>query len=543
MKPLLVAAFMALATVTSAQPKGNPMFYRLMAHFNPDSSLMEGKAEILDPSDSCFYLSSGLKINAILADGESVSAHVKAKDEVNGTILYQLNRIPNRLIVNYSGKLNADNLPKPVSLLNGINSKWIELSERIDWVPRMARNGAYTYEMDVVVPESFTTITGTKLLKTISTDAHLVTRWKSTNPVGSITLLSAPGLKKSATIRNGVDLEIYYTDLPQTYIDSMKTDLLKSVELLNQMFGPLGKSCEVKIAYSPRSAGGYARRPLLMVSEKYALDQRKLNFGYARDFKLNTHEIAHYWSFADTGAPEDWMNEGLAEYASFLISEKLIGKGFANLLTSEYEGIVNHTQTATAIAETPGDSWEREINRYYKPTMLFNQLRQKYGEEKLNLFFRTLCGRMKAADKRSTGLFLEVMEQTVGKEARDFFAEAIYRKGWDVEVTSANNSGQIDPAFVGTWSGPLTQFGSTAQFVLNLVLKEGKLEPTLGSPDQNVSNIPVTEMLIQGDAISFRVSIASAVYKGTLNRETHVIQGVWTQRGADYPLTITRENQ
>jgi len=448
------------------------------------------------------------------------------------------------MVVDYSGHIKAADYPKTVSSINGINSGWVELSDRIDWFPRLAKTAAFEYEMEVNVPRNFVTVLGGQELKTKNPGKRSISKWMSLKPTYSITLLSVPGLKKTAIVQNGINLEIYYDKLAPAYIDSMKNELLKSVGLLSELFGPTGTDCVVKIAYSPRSAGGYARRPMLLVSEKYALEQRSLKYGYARDFRLNTHEIAHYWSFANTGTSEDWMNEGLAEFSAYLISEKIIGKDFSALLLSEYEGIVNHTKTQTAIAETPNDSWEREVNRYYKPTLLLNELRLKFGDEKLGQFLKTLYSRMTKAPVATTGLFLEVLEQTMGKQAKDFFAEAIYRKDWNIEVPSATSPAQVtDLAFAGTWSGPLTQFGTTAKFVLNLVLKDGKLEPSLDSPDQNVTNIPVSELLIEGDVVSFRVGIASAVYKGTLDRTNRVIRGVWTQRSVDYPLNITKENR
>jgi hypothetical protein len=540
MKLLLLPILLAWPGILLAQSVS--VHYRISIQFNPDSSSLQAQAEITNPGDSCFFLAPGLKIESVKADGKTIGFQEKQKPQLNSKAII-LAFVPAKLEIMYSGQIKPEDFPKTVSSINGINKDWIELSERIDWFPRLANHSSFDYELEADVPGNFVTVTGARQTGLKTAADRSISRWKTENKVWGITLLSAPALKKCETTQNGMNLEIYYQNLAPAYIDSMKNNLLKSIKILTGLFGPTSSENVVKVAYSPRSAGAYARKPLILVSEKYADEQRLLKFGYARDFRLNTHEIAHYWSFANSGAPEDWMNEGLAEFSALLVSEKVIGNCFSDLLIDEYTGMVNSTPTQLAIAETPNDSWEREINRYYKPTLLFCQLIRKYGEEKTGLFLKTLYLAMVKEKVATTARFLEVMEQTMGKEAKDFFAEAIYRKGWNTGKNPVVQSFQAnDPAFAGTWSGPLTQFGTTAKFVLNLLWKGGKLEPSLGSPDQNVGNIPVSELMIEGDVISFRVGIASAVYKGTLDRTSHEIKGVWTQRGVDYPLNIASEN-
>jgi hypothetical protein len=543
MKPLLLLALLCLSALVSGRNKSDAMSYRIVIQFNPESNFLNAKAEILNPTDSIFYLAKGLKIISAKADGKPTSIFEDDSVVTSSARCFCFPVISQKMEIEYSGKINPEDYSNNISSMNGINQEWIELSNHIDWYPRLEKSGPFGYEVEVNVPKQFTTVLGGQRLKTKETGTRSISQWKSVDPAYGITLVSVPGLKNTTVNQNGIQLEIYYSQLTPSYIDSMKNDIMKSIGLLNDLFGSQGSESIVKMVYSPRVAGGYARRPMLLVSEKFTLEQVPLKFGYARDFRLNTHEIAHYWSFANTGSSEDWMNEGLAEFSAFLISEKIIGKEFSYLLLSEYEGMVKLTRTHTAIAETPDDSWEREINRYYKPTLLFNDLRNKYGEEKVKLFLNELYFQMVKAPEATTGLFLDILGQTIGKEARDFFSEAVYRKGWDVEEDSNEKQLQeSDKVFEGTWSGILTQFGTANKFVLNLILKNGQFVPTLGSPDQNVSDIPVTELLIDGDQISYRVAIASATYKGKLDRASRVINGVWTQRGVDYPLNISQEN-
>ncbi len=326
------------------------------------------------------------------------------------------------------------------------------------------------------------------------------------------------------------------------YIDSMKSNLLRSMSLLTEMFGSQGAESLVRVIYSPRAAGAYARAPLIVVSENYAMEERYHEFGPARDFRLNTHEIAHYWSLADANTPDDWINEGLAEYSALLVSEEIIGKKFSDMMIDEYKEIVSNTPTTNAIAQTPGDSRDRDVNRYYKPALLLNSIKEKFGTEQMNKFLKSLYSGFLYSKKATTQLFLDIFAKNFGKETRDSFAESLYIKNWESQKSPQNISYAVsDTAFIGTWKGPLTQFGATVKFVLNLDFKDGKFIPTLDSPDQNVTGIPLSDLKMQDDSISFKIGVASASYRGRLDRKKLTIQGEFNQRGGAYSLNLLKD--
>ncbi|HCE56530.1 MAG TPA: hypothetical protein DER09_01735 [Prolixibacteraceae bacterium] len=289
--------------------------------------------------------------------------------------------------------------------------------------------------------------------------------------------------------------------------------------------------------YSPRTAGGYARGSLIVVSEEFASEQVENKWGFARDFQLNAHEIAHLWSKANW--EHDWINEGLAEYSAFLASEKFIGTEFTKLLSEEYNNAIENSATQLSILETTGDSWESHINRYYKPTVLLNTLRQKYGEEKMAEFIALLNTAFIQNQGGTTVIFLNVLEEVFGKDAYDFFNEGLNRKNWNKPTEVLNVA--FDADFEGTWTGGLTQFGTTSKFVLHLKKNENILVPVLDSPDQDVFGIPVSELKIEADNIVCVVGVASATFSGKLDRNTKTIHGNWNQRGTDYPLNLSKE--
>lgn len=513
--------------------------YRLSVQLNPESGMIAGKAEIENPGDSVFFLSKGLKILSVTFDGKTLNVRRKAGSDTC-SVAYSMKGLPQNLIVTYSGQIKPEDFPKAVSNINLMTSEVIELTDVIDWYPKI-KGHSFTWSLQAEAPSVFGLVTNGTITKEIRSKGRRIIHAHSVSSGYDISVLGSPELKKSATQTDGYSVEIFYSKLPETYVDSMKADILKTLQYYRDLYGPSGANRLVRIIYSPRPAGGYARGSIIVVSEKFALEQRSNKYGYARDFRLNAHEIAHFWSKANASTSDDWINEGLAEFSALLASEKLIGKPFSDLLMSEYRGIVENTNTKTAIAETAYDSWEREMNRYYKPTLIFNEIRSKYGDESLRQLIRALDSRFSEAGGATTGLVLEVLEKSLGKEAKEYVDEAIHRKVWNQKLSENNAVSEVDPIFIGKWSGPLIQFGTTTKFVVNIDVKDGIVVPTLDSPDQNAFGIPVSDFKQTDDSVSFKLAIASAVFAGTLDRNNQKIKGIWTQRGTEYPLNLSKQ--
>ena len=526
-----------------AQEKPPVTLYHLSARIDPDKSTIYGIVEITNPKSLSFILTNSLQIRKAVSDGhEATFIQKPSQFSANSSEITFEGAVPGNLIIVYSGMIREEDFPKTISSLNMIKPGLIELSDQINWFPVMKNNQSFRCILDIDLPENYVSVTNLFLKSQDTARGRILTSWESGVPVYGITFVASPGFRQSEISRNGLKVEIYYNKLPAAYIDSMKTNLLKSLNLLTEMFGSRGAESLVRVIYSPRAAGAYARAPLIVVSENYAMEERNHEFGPARDFRLNTHEIAHYWSLADANTPDDWINEGLAEYSALMVSEEIIGKNFSGMMISEYREIVSSTPTEYSIVQTPGDSREREVNRYYKPALLLNTIKEKFGDEQMKKFLRSLYSGFSDSRKATTSLFLDIFEKNFGRVTRDSFAGSLYSKNWETRKSPQNISYVVtDTVFIGTWNGPLTQFGATVRFVLNLNFAEGRFVPTLDSPDQNVTGIPLSDLKMQDDSISFKIGAASASYRGRLDRKNLTIQGEFDQRGGTYPLNLKKD--
>lgn len=515
--------------------------YKITLHFIPGSGNIRGTLEITNPADSLFRLDSCLNVKSVSADNRDITFSLIEEDGRENIYALRWDKMPAKISIEWEGNITAGDLPKHLGSYNMISRDLIELTDHISWYPVMKSRNGFIFTLTADLPREYTIITNGEDKEESDINGNMVTTWITTGPVYNITFLAARNMRISRASDDGFNLEIYYKTLPESYIDSMKNDLMETLRLYTQLYGTHKASDNVRIVYSPRTAGGYARAPLIVVSENYASDQRHMKYGYARDFHLNAHEIAHYWSKADTWSADDWINEGMAEYSALLASEKVIGKNFSDFLINEYTGIVNSSDTHLSILETTGDSWELNINRYYKPTLLLNELRQKYGDDRFFKFLRMLDNSFARSGAATTKVFLEVLENNLGIGARDYMEEALNREKWITgNKSTEENIIPADTVLQGTWSGKLTQFGSVTQFVLHLKMSDGTLVPSLDSPDQNAFGIPASDLCVKGDTISFRVGVASASFKGTIKRSKMLINGSWIQRGTTYPLVLLR---
>jgi hypothetical protein len=127
-----------------------------------------------------------------------------------------------------------------------------------------------------------------------------------------------------------MQVEMYYRLFPADYIRKTMENLVKGMNRFTNFYGSPHVTGVLRFVFSPRSGWGYSRIPLFIVSEEYALHRINEPYGKARNFHGNCHEMAHFWwILADTDSPDDWLNEGLAEFSAFRLSREFSGKEFA----------------------------------------------------------------------------------------------------------------------------------------------------------------------------------------------------------------------
>jgi hypothetical protein len=547
-KAALVSLVAGSARATVPPPSAGAVLdipaYDVRVRVDPAKGALECRVEILSPGTSTFALGPDLAIRRVLADGRETPFTQAPSADGGGSrdVTVETPAEPSRLVVEYGGVVRDGSRPPVMSQVNHVRADHVELASYAAWYPRLAGSRPFTFRLTVDVPEAFGVVTNGDTAGEVSRGGgRAVVTWESREPAFDLVVVAAPGLRSSATVAGAASsVEVWSAALPQDYVDAMARDVARAVQLVADLVGAPPPSRVVRLVYSPRPGWGYVRRPLVVVSEAGAIDERASRFGPARDLRYVAHEIAHYWwHFGDASTPEDWINEGLAEYSAFAVSEPLAGREFAAQLRQDYEQRSADAATTSAIAETANGSPDREVNRYARPVLMLDAAQARYGSERVRAFLRALYRRFAAEGRATTATFLDEAGLRLGSDARTAFSEMLYRKDWSDASRPEYAHSARDAVFLGTWYGTLAQGGETLEVVLHLVLRDGALVATLDSPGQKVAGIPVPMVRIDGAVLTFGLGSVGVRYRGTLGADG-AVAGDWTQGGATSRLVLTK---
>jgi hypothetical protein len=406
------------------------MHYRLKVRVEPSSHRLEAEAWIQQPPATTFYLHEGLTVREVEADGKAATfTRSESADRLpyvpEGTSVTVDAPGCRELHLKYDGEIRG-----VIFGCNLLTPELVELAFYTGWYPVFTGLEDFTFALEVDLPTGYLTTTNGSRTGLRESEGRTVTVWESCAPGFDLVLLASPELRQLEGEAGGMRVEVCYSEFPAEFAQNRIAKLSKAVERLTALYGPLRVKGVLRLVYSPRPGQGYMRMPLVVISEERAREDLQDEFGEARRFRDEVHEIAHFWwALADSSTPDDWINEGLAEYSAFRLSEEQYGKAFAAHRLEEYRQHVCGSQTADAIAETEGFSPDREVNRYDKATLMLLEARARFGEDRLDLALKHLFARFDGTHRVTTALFLEAVRTQMGEETEAFFRKSLYRKG------------------------------------------------------------------------------------------------------------------
>jgi hypothetical protein len=214
-------------------------------------------------------------------------------------------------------------------------------------------------------------------------------------------ILASPNYKMKSFRYPGVNVEVYYTQMPEQFIEHEGEQIAAVAKLYTSLLGetviPGGT---IKHVYSPKRKGqgkaGVARPGLIVTSEGLTLD------ALARDPKFSlfqgiAHEIAHYWWNFGAGQG-DWINEAFAEYYSAIALQKLSSEAEFRAVMADFAKQAGELPAdAPSLSTVPLMQPSSFVVRYYKGSMMLDTLREAVGDEKFfwtcRAFFQTYKGK------------------------------------------------------------------------------------------------------------------------------------------------------
>ena len=423
----LLLAMSALAVVAD-RGESSP-HYRLKARLEPARHRLEAEVWIERPPSRTCYLHKGLVVRRATVDGKEVAFHRDEAAEplpyvsVATAVVVEAKECQ-QLYMKYSG-----DIPEVVNGVNMLTPELVELAYYSAWYPVFPGMINSTFEIEMDAPAGFVATTNGRLKDHREQAGRAVTIWESYQPGFDLVLLASPGLHRIEATAGNLRVEMYYSRLSEQSMREIRDGLVEGLTRLSDIYGPPTVSGILRFVYSPREGWGYSRIALFVVPEAAMQEYMGKEYGEARALHGDCHEMSHFWwTVADASTPDDWLNEGPAEYSAFRLSEAR-DAAFAQVLLQEYQQHAGASQTAAAIADTEAASPDRYVNRYEKTTLMFLEARRRFGEKALDKMLRAFRTRFARRRDATTALFLEEVRSQMGPEAQAFFRDALYRKG------------------------------------------------------------------------------------------------------------------
>ncbi len=344
-------------TGTGFSEKKEDFHYYTKARIEPALHRLEAEVWIQNPPSSHFYLQKGFALRQATVEGKAVRFHPDASAAPSmfaqlGTPTVVEAENPHQLYLRYDGEIK-----EAIWECNMIGPDLAELALYSAWFPLFEGWKEFSFEMEINTPVSYLTTTNGQLQKQWKEAGRTITSWTSYAPGIDMVLFASPRLRQLKGEIKDFQAEVYYDRLSTDVMKPMMERLLKSMERLSSLYGPPQVKGMMRLVYSPRNGQGYSRIPLIIVSEERTKQKLSEPFGEARDFGHNCHELAHFWwMLVDPNTPDDWINEGLAEFSAFRISEEIFGKVFAEMRIGEYRQNASESKTSDSIAETEQSS-------------------------------------------------------------------------------------------------------------------------------------------------------------------------------------------
>jgi len=276
----------------------------------------------------------------------------------------------------------------------------VELANYSSWYPQFFAYGRpLETKLEVSLPKGWLTICSGKKLDDQEKDGRTVTRWASLQDT-DILITAAPNFKGKVIPLADGQIDIYYTQLPEAFIDRDGGEIEAVVNVFTRGLGsttiPAGA---IKHVFSPMRKGqgraGIARPGMIVTSEGRMLEQLASDpkFSLLQDV---AHEIAHFWWNFGAGQG-DWINEAFAEYGSaFAVRQIASEERFQKVLERYRSEVSQLPADAPSLAKVPFDG-SGFVIRYYKGSLMLDSIRQTMGDTAFGAasreFFQTYKGK------------------------------------------------------------------------------------------------------------------------------------------------------
>jgi len=419
-RTIALLLFLPIPILLPAELQPKPPSYNLRVSIEPEPGTIavQGSIEfhLEDAAASTFKfnLHETLAIKKLLVNGREASfAYVPMESQLplpasRGVVVdvplgHSQSRV--RMDIEYSGRMKV--LPEfgvspdwRHSLDDQINSRMVELAGYSSWYPQFVFGQPLQLELALSLPQNWIAIcSGQKLADHVQGGREL-TRWSSPADM-DILILGSPNYKVKSFRERGVNLEIYHTRMPETFIAQEGAQIAGVLKLYSARLGETNiPGGTVKHVYSPKRKGqgkaGISRPGMIVTSEGLTMEQLALDPKFSL-FQGIAHEIGHYWWNFGVGQG-DWINEAFSEYFSAIAVQELSSEEDFHAIMADYRKQASELPAdAPSLSTVPPMEQTSFVVRYFKGALMLDSLRQTMGSERFfaasREFVKTYAGK------------------------------------------------------------------------------------------------------------------------------------------------------
>ena len=423
MKNLLIAIFfiLSLSGFLGADESVGPVSYDLKVRIEPGPGDIAVQAKVEIPlknpqaRDFKFGLHETFTIKQLLVNGKKASFSFQSAERLpitpasrNVVVSLPPDVSPGkiRMDIEYEGRLK--NIPEfgtspdqKQAMDDQVNSRLVELAGYSSWYPQFVFGEPVEVEIELSLPQGWISICSGRKQDEQVRDGRVITRWFSARDLDAL-IAASPNYKEKSVRQSGVNIEIYYTQMPEEFVSGEVRQIADVVKLYSDLLGgtniPGGM---VKHVYSPKRKGqgkaGIARPGMIVTSEGLTLESLAQDPHFSL-FQPIAHEIAHFWWNFGVGQG-DWINEAFAEYFSAIAVQKISTEvEFRSVLEDYRKQVRELPAEAPPIATVPFVNDDLGfVVRYYKSALMLHHIKGILGEEKFfqacRDFFQTYKGK------------------------------------------------------------------------------------------------------------------------------------------------------
>jgi len=302
-----------------------------------------------------------------------------------------------------------------------ISTEGVYLSGSTFWVPWFS-DKLVTFNLKVKSPLKWSTVSQGKLKKDIEVDGKHISEWNSPEPMDEIYLISAR-FHKYMIKQGKVNLFAYMRTPEESLAMKYLNTTGQYLEMYNKLIGqyPYSKFALIENFWET----GYGMPSFTLLGSKVIRFPFILHSSYP-------HELLHNWwgnSVFVNYEKGNWC-EGITVFlADHLIKEqRKQGQEYRRTTLQGYTDYVNDSNEFPVSEFRARSNSSSSAIGYGKVMMIFNMLRQKFGDE---IFIRSIRDFYKN-NKFRKAEFSDIrnsFEKISGKTLTSFFRQWVYRKG------------------------------------------------------------------------------------------------------------------